>query len=398
MIRFFGAIAVGLVYQFYYGGGDTFAFHSHGSRWIWRAFQENPLNGFSMIFGDNNYRPTEIFRYASRIWYYRDDHSFFVVRVAGFFDLFTFSTYTATALFFASFSFLGAWSFYQSLVRIFPMMVKSAAYAVLFIPSVIFWGSGIFKDSLTLASLFFIFSAILRLTYLKERNILLVIKLLLFGFIIFSIKEYIILAFVCSLSFFLYHYYLGKIRSPFVKTALAPFLLVSFFGIGYLLLNNLGEGSKYSIDNVANTAFITAQDIRYGWGKEGGSGFDIGYDGSISSMLSLMPVAINAVIFRPYLWEASNPFMLLAALEATIFILFTARVLFRSRFRLGRLFNNPITTFFVAFALLFAFAVGISTTNFGTLARYKIPMMPFYALALILMNGDAKDKMEEYRF
>jgi hypothetical protein len=32
---------------------------------------------------------------------------------------------------------------------------------------------------------------------------------------------------------------------------------------------------------------------------------------------------------------------------------------------------------------MFAFAVGVSTFNFGTLTRYKIPLMPFYALALV---------------
>ncbi len=386
MIKFGGAVAVGLVYQFYYGGGDTFAYHTHGSRWIWRAFQENPLNGLSMIFGDNNYRPMEIFQYASRIWYYRDDHSFFVVRVAAFFDLLTFNTYTATALFFAAFSFLGAWSFYQTLTRVYPNLQQAGAYAILFIPSVVFWGSGIFKDSLTLASLFFMFSAVLRFTHLQERNFLNLIWLVFHGFIILSIKEYILLAFICAVTIFLYQFYIGEVKSQLIKTALAPLLLVSFVGVGYFLLNNLGGGGKYSLQNVANTAFITAQDIRYGWGKDGGSGFDIGFDGSIGSMVSLFPVAINAVIFRPYIWEASNPLMLLAAFEALIFTFFTLRALAKSKFKLGLLFKDPATTFFVAFALLFAFSVGISTTNFGTLVRYKIPMMPFYALTLFMMN------------
>ena len=33
-----GALALGLVYQFYYHGGDTFNYHSYGSRVIWDAF------------------------------------------------------------------------------------------------------------------------------------------------------------------------------------------------------------------------------------------------------------------------------------------------------------------------------------------------------------------------
>jgi hypothetical protein len=35
--------------------------------------------------------------------------------------------------------------------------------------------------------------------------------------------------------------------------------------------------------------------------------------------------------------------------------------------------------------LIFAFAVGISSYNFGALSRYKIPCLPFYALGLVLV-------------
>ncbi|HRA12632.1 MAG TPA: hypothetical protein PKX31_13225, partial [Chitinophagaceae bacterium] len=41
--------------------------------------------------------------------------------------------------------------------------------------------------------------------------------------------------------------------------------------------------------------------------------------------------------------------------------------------------------FCLVFTLIFAFAVGISSYNFGTLSRYKIPCLPFYAVALIVI-------------
>jgi hypothetical protein len=42
------------------------------------------------------------------------------------------------------------------------------------------------------------------------------------------------------------------------------------------------------------------------------------------------------------------------------------------------------------FAVIFAIAVGASTTNFGALSRYKIPCMPFYFILLMLLYGKAK--------
>jgi hypothetical protein len=38
-----------------------------------------------------------------------------------------------------------------------------------------------------------------------------------------------------------------------------------------------------------------------------------------------------------------------------------------------------------AFAIVFAFAIGSSTANFGALSRYKIPCMTFYMLFLLLL-------------
>src|SRR5690606_31230439 len=64
--RVLGALAVGFVYQFYYGGGDTFAYHTHGSRPLWEAFMESPADGFRLLFLNGEYGPG-IWKTASRI-------------------------------------------------------------------------------------------------------------------------------------------------------------------------------------------------------------------------------------------------------------------------------------------------------------------------------------------
>ena len=51
--------------------------------------------------------------------------------------------------------------------------------------------------------------------------------------------------------------------------------------------------------------------------------------------------------------------------------------------------KDPNLLFFITFSLIFAFAVGISTYNFGALSRYKIPCLPFFgAFLLIVINYD----------
>jgi hypothetical protein len=44
------------------------------------------------------------------------------------------------------------------------------------------------------------------------------------------------------------------------------------------------------------------------------------------------------------------------------------------------------------FSVVFALFIGASTLNFGTLVRYKIPCLPFYAISLFLIYEKVKEK------
>jgi hypothetical protein len=52
---------------------------------------------------------------------------------------------------------------------------------------------------------------------------------------------------------------------------------------------------------------------------------------------------------------------------------------------LGGIFKNPAIIYCFWFSVLFALFVGATTLNFGTLVRYKIPCLPFYIIALVLI-------------
>jgi hypothetical protein len=102
-------------------------------------------------------------------------------------------------------------------------------------------------------------------------------------------------------------------------------------------------------------------------------------------MFSKAPQAINVALFRPYLWEVRNPLMFISAIESFVILLFTLYVFFVQRHVFFKMLLDPNVIFCLLFCLTFAFAVGISTYNFGTLSRYRIPMLPFYVMALVLM-------------
>src|SRR5690606_27635087 len=101
-------------------------------------------------------------------------------------------------------------------------------------------------------------------------------------------------------------------------------------------------------------------------------------DYSLGAMLTNFPLAVNVTFFRPYLWEAKNIVMLFAALEsAIIFYFFVTLFLKAGLFNPFKLLTlDSATTFCLIFAIIFGFAVGFTSFNFGALVRYKIPCIP----------------------
>ena len=389
-VRIVGALAVGFLYQFYYDGGDTFAYHTHGSRPLWEAIMESPSNGFRLLFVNGEYG-AGIWDTAKRIWYWNDPQSFVVIRLAAILDLFTFSSYSGTAVLFAVIAFAGGWMFFLTFYRLFPDIHKWIAFSVLFIPTVVFWGSGIFKDTITLAALGVATHSFHRLM-IERRVKLITIFLLVFSFwIIFSIKKYILLCFLPAVLLWWVASSLSQISSRMLRLLLAPLTGVAVIFLAYFAVQMVGEDDRrYDITRLAETAKITAYDIRYGWGARTGegSGYTLGeLDGSWQSMLSLAPQAINISLFRPYFWEVQSPLMLLSALEALVLLTLTLYVIWRARWKLYTYLQMPDVLFCLVFAVVFAFAVGVSTFNFGTLSRYKIPMMPYFLLMLGMVHS-----------
>lgn len=399
-VKIIGAIAVGLIYQFYYGSGDTFAYHTYGSRIVWEAFQESFSKGLRLLFSNGDYTGG-VYSYASRIWYYRDDQSFFIIRISTILDFLTFSTYSATAVLFAAFSFSGLWALFLTFKSRYPQMHFWLALSILFVPSVFFWGSGILKDTITIACLGWMTFSFYNIFIKRKPSLVYVAIFFICIYFIYSIKIYILLCFLQAAILWFFLFNISYLKSLVLRILVTPVILLIAIALSFYAVSEVAEDNpKYNIENIAQTAKVTAYDIRYGWGaRDGvGAGYSLGeLDGTFSGMIKLAPQAINVSLFRPYIWEVQNPLMLLSAIEALIFLLGTIFVFVKVGLRkfIRHLFK-PDVIFCLLFSLVFAFSVGISTYNFGSLSRYKIPLMPFYLIALVIIyhcsisNNDKK--------
>ena len=396
-VRIVGAIALGFIYQFYYDGGDTFNYHTHGSRIIWQAFMDAPTKGFKLLFIDGS-DTRGVYEYASNIYFLRDPSSYFVIRTAAVLDLLTFSSYSATAVLFSVFSFTGMWMLFLTFYKEYPHLHRGIAFAALFIPSVFFWGSGLLKDTVIISCLGIATYQFHKIFFEGRTTAWSIGVLLLAIYVMFNVKVFILQAYLPAVIVWATARNFGRIRSVVVKMMLVPLVFALILMSSYYSIVKVGEKDvKYSVANLAKTAQITAYDIRFWTGRDAGSGYTLEIsDWTPLGMLQAAPAAINVSLFRPYIWEVRNPLMLISALESTFLLLFSIFILFKNFSHFFSALRNPNIMFCLVFSLMFAFAVGISTFNFGTLTRYKIPLLPFYMMALIIMmDYSNKDKKLE---
>lgn len=390
-VRIIGALALGFVYQFYYHGGDTYNFHTHGSRHIWEAFVDSPAKGIDLMFADGQHKGY-FFRYSSQIFFFGDPSSFFIIRLAAIFDLFTFSAYSATAVLFGVVSFIGSWMLFLTFYKIYPALHRWIAIAVFFIPSAFFWGSGLMKDTITMACLSMATFEFYRLLFERKVSVLHIGVLLLSLYAVFAVKKFLLQAYLPAIIVWVYASNYKRIKPVALRFLLFPFLLTATISLAYFSIAKVGEGdSRYALDRLAQTSAITAIDIRYMTGSDAGSGYSLGeLDGTFSSMVRLAPQAINVSLFRPYLWEVRNPLMVLSAFESLFLLVLTIYTFRQCGWRFFRYLRNPHVLFCIVFSIIVAFAVGVSTFNFGTLVRYKIPLLPFFIIGLAIIRYENK--------
>lgn len=395
-LRFLGCLLSALMYNYLYGSGDTFDYWRAALNHKSALFNE-PLLGLELMWIDHFSEVPEIGqKYTNWTYYlYREVASIRVAQIGGILAILTFNSYLSTGMILAFFSFLGCWKIFEVFYDIYPHLHKKIAIATLFLPSVFFWGSaGLLKDTVTTAAMGFLMWSVYFLFIKRKKLFKSLFYLIISAYLLIKIKIYIILAFAPAITIWLFLIYSKKIRNKQLRRLSMPVFVMIMLGCSYILALTIGaQVEKYSFDNIMKTVEGSQSWMEY-TGEKSGAGFNLGdIDYSTpSGLLKAIPLAINATLFRPYIWEAKKPILMLSSLEGLLFLLFTIYTLVKvgilNTFRLS--FRDPSLLFCWVFSLAFAFAVGFSTFNFGALARYKIPCLPFYLLALFILLDYSK--------
>lgn len=395
--KIFGASAFALTYLFYYNGGDTTNYFIGAqclSKLFWLDFNSfyditinNNLdfNNYSILL-ENNLNPP---------WYmWRDSKTFTVCRYVSVFSLLGFNSFFITSFLTAVFSYIGIWKLYRLFNLLYPGNSKVFAYLILFLPTLIFWGGGIMKDSFVLGSTCWISYNFYQVFISRKKKLINLILLIFNLTIILSLKPYVVISLVPGMLLWINSAYLKIINNKILKALSLPFLIGVIMFAGFLLFENLS--SSMGVYGGVETAIEQAQVIQDDLSRTnqyGDNYYSIGkIEGSLSSLLRVAPLAIFTALFRPLFWEIGSPAMVLSALENSILLVFTIVILIRTNpYRLIKIiFKEPFILYCFIFSLLMAYGVGIAGTNFGALVRYKTPLVPFFFTMMYIIFKKSK--------
>jgi hypothetical protein len=381
-----------MVYIYYYHGGDTVSYYET-SRAMTNLLYARPDDFFQMLFSKGSITTYMLFDDRTGFpWPYMfyDAKTCMVAKLLVPVLMVSFKSYLVSSVVLAWIAYTGVWQLFKMFVRYFPTAEKRMAIAALYIPSVLFWGSGILKDTFTLAAACWFIVSFNFFFIEKKVRIRALVVLLISSYLLLAIKPYILIALLPGGIVWIFYNRIIRIRIRILRYSAIPLIFLAAFGLGGGVLSLAGDSmGKFAIDRVLETATVTQRDLKQSYYQ--GNSFDIGeYDASLTGVAGKAPRAIVAGLYQPFLWEANNAVMLFSALESTLFLLFTLLILRHllvapKRF-FRTLFGHPLLVFMLSYTLFFAAIVGLSTSNFGALVRFKIPFLPTFTCVLFALE------------
>ncbi len=396
LTKVLGGILFGCIYVFYYGQGDTTSFYECSLSFC-NLFYQSTSDFFTVYFGNGS---QEIKSYFSAdtgeplMYMFSEGSTRFTMKILVPFLLLSGGSYFIATVLVAIFTYGGLWQLFRMFYSLFPQHARGLAFAILFMPSVMFWGSGIMKDSFTLAATCYLVVAVNNLIQRKGRVLMNVLKLCFFAFVVVSIKAYVIVILLPSTLVWMLYNRVRKIRNNLARKLVLPIVYFIIVVGSYFGLTAFGESlGKFSVQNALKTAAVNQNDLKQDYYE--GNSFDIGdFDPTIAGALSKFPQATLAGLYRPYLWDSKNFVMVLSALENLFVLGFTIYVLLRMKWRKISPFlvANPILLYCLVFSILFAFMIGLTSPNYGALVRFRIPLTPLFMACLMVIQGELKTK------
>lgn len=373
-VKLLAGIAVGLIYTYYYDTGDTFAFFNDGV--VLADFARTDFINYIGFLWSSDASYT--------VWHdlnFLQSRAVYMAKVVSLVCLVSHNNYWITSLYFSFASFISAWLLVEEIVRRKATLAYPAAIALLFFPSIALWSSGLIKESLAMACVYFLAFVVLKGWFYNKLRVVHWIFLPLAIWVGWKLKYYFLVVFgpVALAGFAVQLWYRYRPQSLplygviiWMVVVATPVLLVGHWLPNFhpsrfldVVLSNYEEFRAISDPaDIINYHELHA---------------------TLGSVLHNAPWALFSGFFRKLPWEADTLFQFLSAIENTVLLVLSGAALMNVKKMItspDRILLFSILTYCVLLCLFLA----LSTPNFGTLSRYRVGFLPFYLVLISIEN------------
>lgn len=368
LIKWLAAMSLGLVYLFHYPGGDTWTYFEEAKKLSTLA-KVNFSQYWQLLFTNNDTSTVTHLLYVH-------DRSFLFVKFVSFLNLISGDNYWITSSYFSLGSFFSSWFLFYQLKKFIPDSTHAVALAIFFFPSVLFWSSGLLKETMAVAALYFLTAILVKLlnsTKVSAAQWVLVFLSLWVGW---SMKYYWLGIFVCAwFSSLILGILVRKQKIPngnlfisWVSFFLAFALIASFSHPNFRLeriMEVIATNHNQFVSQSTPEALIHFHNLQPTW----------------TSMVINSPWAFFSGVLRPLPFEATGLLSFLASLENLFIGVMIFSFLLRGRKSICS-FTLPVLIFGTTLCIFLA----LSTPNFGTFSRYRVGFLPFLIFVFSYRN------------
>jgi hypothetical protein len=269
-----------------------------------------------------------------------------------------------------------------------PALRFPVAISALFVPSFVFWSSGLIKEAIVVAGFGWSFFGLH--LWVREGRPVPGWALMIAGTVpMLLIKPYILFPFVLAGGS--WYYWARSLKRGRVRIRPVNFVVATVLGLGGIVV--LGRYfPEYAIDNFT----ARSSDLQQ-LGRRGGSAFELGGEtpSTLVGQFAYAPAALLTSLFRPLIFEVHNIPALVNAVETTVLTVLFARIIFTRNLRKVRrqIADDPLLVFCVVFVAAFGIAVGLASSNMGTLSRYRSPLLPFFVVLLLALGKPLRARL-----
>jgi hypothetical protein len=395
-LKVFGGLMFALLTVYYYKGGDTMGYY-HAAIRLSEEIVNNPISGFEILL--TKFKAHQSIQFSP--WestYFMDVNAkdiLIMIKITTIINLLGLFSYGATTVIFSAISFVGLWVAYSNICKIYPKYSKHLLISFFMIPSIVFWGSGVLKDTVTLSCMGWLIYSFSNIFILKRKTTSSIFLIIISSVLIMYLKPYILYVLIPCLMIWGQSNLKNLIKGSFIRIILIPLIILTISFATFTVLKKVSsDAGRYDVNNLEKTLEGFHTWHNYLSTSQDQSGYTLGdMEFTPLGYLRISPAGFNVTFFRPYIWEIRNIPTLIGAIESLLIFLFFAYLLLKLR---GKFFEiiikNKDILFMMIFSTIFGIIVGISSYNFGALSRYKMPAQLLFVTALFLIFNLAKDE------